>query len=102
MSDIRITLDEANAWIDKVEREMEAVDILLKKVNTCVEDYKDKDDTVYQEIEKAGKSFKSAWDNLGKGYRDVFEGLRSVFRSQAEAVQQAVEMVQRENQKAKS
>lgn len=102
MSDMNISLDDANAWINKVEKEMGEVNSLLEKVYECVTDYEEKDDTIYKEIESAGKSFQSAWKNLGKGYKDVFEALRSVFKSQAEAVEKAVQAVQREKQKAKS
>lgn len=102
MSDINISLDEANAWTNKVQKEFKEVDALLDKVYECVTDYQEKDDSVYKEIESAGKSFKSAWENLGKGYNDVLEGLKSVFKSQIEAVERAKELVQKEKAKAKS
>lgn len=102
MSDINISLGEANAWVNKVEKEIEEVNILLDRVYECVTDYEEKDDTIYREIEKAGGSFRSAWKNLGKAYKDVFEGLRFVFKSQIKAVEDAKQAIQREKQKAKS
>ena len=101
MADMNITLDEANAWIAKVEAEMDEVQEVLKKAIECVAEYQESEDTIHKELNIAVKSYKSAWDHLGQAYKDAFKGLRAVFKSQIEAVQEAIEMVKKESKKAK-
>lgn len=102
MSDMNISVDEANAWVNKVESEIAEVNKVLEKAVACVKDYQESDDTIYQELSKAVKSYESAWKHLETGYKEVFEGLRAAFKAQVEAVKQAIEAVKREAQKAKS
>ena len=102
MADMNITLDEANAWVDKVEAEIADVNKVLSKAVACVKDYEKSDDTIYQELSRSAKSYESAWKHLESGYREVFTGLRSAFKAQIEAVNQAIEAVKREAQKTKS
>ena len=102
MSDMNITLDVANAWVNKVENEMDEVNVVLAKAVACVKEYKDGDDTIYQELNRAAVSYESAWRSLQSGYKQVFEGLRASFNAQAKAVEIAIDIVKREAQKAKS
>ena len=98
---MNISMDQAEAWVAKVEREMADVNRVLDKAVACVEEYRDSDDTIYQELNNAAKKYESAWKHLQNAYRDVFDGLRSIFRSQAEAVNQALDSVKNVTKKAK-
>lgn len=102
MNGMNISLDEANAWINKVEAEIDTVNTVLKEATECVNDFQEKDDSVYQELSKASEAYKSAWGKLESGYRDVFEGLRHAFKAQIEAVENAVEEIKRVAKNAKS
>ena len=98
---MNISLDEANAWVNKVEAEIAEVNIVLEKAVACVKEYQESDDTIYKELYNASQKYESAWKHLQSAYRDVFEGLRSAFRAQIEAVGEAIERIKEEAKKVK-
>lgn len=102
MNGMNISLDEANAWINKVEAEIETVNAVLKEATECVEDFQEKDDTVYQRLSAASEAYKSAWGKLESGYKEVFEGLRHAFAAQIKAVENALEEIAEVAKRAKS
>lgn len=101
MSDINITLDEAIAWIAKVEKEMEAANEVLKQATECVKDFQDKDDTIYKEMVKASESYESAWAKLKSAYKDVIVGLKAAFSAQIAKIEELVEAIKEEARKVK-
>lgn len=102
MADMNISMDQAEAWVNKVEQEIAEVNRILDKAVACVKDYQESDDTIYQELNNAAQKYDSAWKHLQGAYRDVFEGLRSAFKAQIEAVSQAIESIKNEAKKSKS
>ena len=102
MSDMNISLDEANAWVSKVEAEIADVNKVLKKAVACVKDCENSEDTIYQNLSAAANCYETAWNQLENGYRKVFEGLRASFKSQMQAIEQGVEAIKAEARKAKS
>lgn len=94
MSDLNISMDQANAWVAKVEKEFEECKKILRDARGVIKECEDDDDTIYQHLTKAEKEFENAWDRLAKGYDEVINRLLGGFRKSIEAMENAIEWVQ--------
>ena len=104
MADMKmnISVDEANAWVNKVEEEIREVNLVLNEVTTCVKEYQEQNDIVYKRLYKAANTYESAWKQLEGGYKKVCEELREAFKEQIRSVELIIEKIEEEAKKAKS
>ena len=71
MADISIEEAKAKVWLDDVNNELNEVEVILNKVNTCLTTVIGSDDTIMAGICNIGTAMENAWGNMCKAFKNV-------------------------------
>lgn len=69
MADISIDEAKAKIWMEDVNAELYAVEIILKNVNTSLTTVAGQDDTIMNGIYNVGKALESAWTTMTSNFK---------------------------------
>lgn len=71
MADISIDEGKAKIWLLEVKHELDAVEALLKKVNSVNSDPAGSDDTIMNNIYTFSTTVETAWNSMCSGFKSA-------------------------------
>ena len=71
MADISIDEARAQAWLKDVKYELDAVEVVLKNVQTSLQTVAGEDDTIIQGIYKLGTGMEEKWTGMCQQFKET-------------------------------
>lgn len=75
MADISINQAAAESWLKDVKYELDQVELILKKVQTSLQNYPGKNDTIMQGIYKLGTGMEEKWTVMCNQFKETCVGV---------------------------
>lgn len=102
MADISIDEAKAKIWLDDVNAEIDAVEGILKKVNSSVTTPAGSDDSIMKGIEKIGVAMENAWTAMCNHFKQsqskLKEAIDMIVRSAQTVIDDADSVKSKVNQ----
>lgn len=91
MADISIDEARAQAWLKDVKYELDAVEVVLKNVQTSLQTVVGEDDTIMQGIYKLGTGMEEKWTEMCNQFKEtcveVGEAIGMIAKTAVEVVE---------------
>ena len=71
MADISIDEAKVKIWMDDVNAELDAVEVILKNVNMSLTTVAGEDDSIMNGIYNVGKAMETAWTTMSKNFKNA-------------------------------